>query len=185
MKSEIRVLGIDDSPFEFRSRNVLVVGTFFRGGKMLDGLISFYIKKDGDDSTKNLIKSINSSKFKPQLQAILLDGIALGGFNVIDIKELNKKTGIPVIVVMRGYPDKKKMFSVLKKIKQESKIKLIKKAGKIYQIDKIHIQFTGINFEDAKKVIKITTTYADIPEPLRIAHIIASGIIKGESHGRA
>ena len=34
LRKEIRVLGIDDSPFiRKKTKNVLVVGTFFRGGK--------------------------------------------------------------------------------------------------------------------------------------------------------
>jgi uncharacterized protein len=185
MKPEIRVLGIDDGPHDFNTKEVLVIGAFFRGGKMLDGILSTKIKKDGYNATHKLISMINNSKFKPQLRAILLDGIALGGFNVIDIQALGKKINIPVIVIMREYPNKPKMFKALNKINQSEKINLIEKAGEIFKINNIHIQFTGASFEQAKEIIKITTTYADIPEPLRIAHIIASGIVKGESYGRA
>ena len=186
MRKAIRVLGIDDSPFDrYKDKTVLVVGTFFRGGKMLDGLLSTKVRKDGNNSTSKLIQMINKSKFKPQLRAILLDGIALAGFNVVDIRRLNRLTNIPVIVIMRGYPDKKKMFQALKKIKQQEKIGLIEEAGEIHKINNIHIQFAGLTFKEAKEIVDITTTYADIPEPLRIAHIIASGIVKGESYGRA
>jgi endonuclease V-like protein UPF0215 family len=87
---------------------------------------------------------------------------------------------------MREYPDRKKMFDALRKIGQSGKIRLIEKAGDIRKInEKIYIQFSGIDFHDAKKIVELTTTNAEIPEPLRIAHIIASGIIKGESYGRA
>jgi uncharacterized protein len=185
MKKEIRVLGIDDSPFEKNTKEVLVIGTFFRGGHALDGILSTKIRKDGNNSTKKLIEMINNSKFKPQLKAILLDGIALGGFNVIDIDKLNHITNIPVIVVMRYYPDKKKMFAALTKIGQSKKISLIEKAGEIHKVEKIFIQVAGLDIKDAEQIIKITTTRAEIPEPLRIAHIIASGIINGESYGRA
>ena len=186
MRQEIRVLGIDDSPFDRqKGKNVLVVGTFFRGGKLMDGLLSTYIRKDGVNSTKKLSEMVNRSKFKTQIRALLLNGIAVGGFNVIDIPKLSKLTKIPVIVVMRNYPDKPKMFKALKKMKQEFKIKLIEKAGDIHKTGKICIQIAGISLEEAKEIIKITTTYADIPEPLRIAHLIASGIIKGESSGQA
>lgn len=186
MRKEIRVLGIDDSPFDRKKyTDVLVVGAFFRGGRMLDGILSTKVKKDGINSTSKLIEMINKSKFHPQLRAILLDGIALAGFNVVDIKKLNEKTKIPVIVIMRQYPDKARMFRALRKIKQERKIKLVEKAGSIHKINRIYIQFAGISLEEAEEIIEITTTYADIPEPIRIAHIIASGIVNGESYGRA
>jgi uncharacterized protein len=185
VKSEIRVLGIDDSPFSVKSKKVLVVATFFRGGKILDGILSTKITKDGSDSTKKLIKMIDKSKFKSQLQAILLDGITLGGFNIIDINKLYDCINIPVIVVMRKYPDKQKIYTVLKRIDQEKKFALIKNAGEIYSLNKIYLQFIGTDFQTVKKIIEITTSNGIIPEPIRLAHIIASGIIKGESYGGA
>ena len=90
LKKEIRVIGIDDSPFDkFKKGKVLVVGTVFRGGLYLDGILSTKVIIDGNDATTKIIEMINKCKFKPQLQCIFLDGIAVGGFNVIDIKELN------------------------------------------------------------------------------------------------
>ena len=186
MRKEIRVLGVDDSPFDKEKySDVLVVGTYFRGGKMLDGTLSTKVRKDGTNSTRKLVEMINKCKWKSTLRAILLDGIALAGFNVIDIKKLYEKIRIPVIVIMRQYPNKDKIFKALKKIKQEKKVEIIEKAGKIYKLNNIHFQFVGASLEEVEEIINITTTYADIPEPLRIAHIIASGIVNGESNGRA
>ncbi len=185
-KKEIRILGIDDSPFKkFTDDDILVVGTIFRGGTLLEGVITTKVRIDGDDSTKKLIEMINKSKFKPQLRCILINGIALGGFNVIDIEELNKKTKIPVIVVIRKYPDYEKIKETLEKINKSNKYKIIKKAGKVEKINKIYIQRKGINLNKAREIIKISCTRSHIPEPIRIAHIIASGVVLGESKGKA
>jgi uncharacterized protein len=181
MKKEIRLIGIDDGPC--KKDNVLVVGTVFRGGEFIEGILSTKIKPDGTDSTKKLISMIIKSKFKSQLKAILLDGIALGGFNIIDINKLNQKTNIPVIVVIRKKPDFKEIKSVLTKIGKS--YTLIEKAGKVYKVKKIYIQLAGINLEKAKQILKISCTRSLIPEPIRISHIIASGIVKGESKGNA
>jgi len=186
LKKEIRVIGIDDSPFKkFKKGKVLVIATVFRGGTSIDGILSTKITIDGDDSTKKLIQIINKCKFKPQLQAILLDGIALGGFNVIDVKDLNKKTKIPVIVAIRRYPDFKKIENTLKKLKKHKKYSLIKKAGPVHKFNKLYFQISGINIRKAKEILKITCTRSLIPEPIRIAHLIASGVISGESKGKA
>ncbi len=185
-KKEARILGIDDSPFDkFKGGRVLVVGTMFRGGQWIDGVLSTKINADGSNSTSKLIEMVNKSKFKPQLQCILLDGIAFGGFNIIDIQKLNKKTGIPVIVVIRKMPDFRKIESTLKKLKKSAKYKLIEKAGQVYNVDKLYIQAAGIDLESAKQILKITCTRSLIPEPIRIAHLIAAGIIAGESKGNA
>jgi len=186
MKKEIRVMGIDDSPFDkFSSRNTSVIATIFRGGSWLDGVLSTKVSVDGNNSTSKLIEMINKCKFKPQLQAILLDGIALGGFNIIDIKELNKKTGIPVIVVIRKMPDIATIHKVLVKINKKHKIKLLDKAGVPLKVGKIFVQFKGINLEDVKEVLRITCTRSLIPEPIRVAHLIAAGVYFGESKGNA
>jgi len=185
-KREIRILGIDDSPFrKFTSGNVLVIGTVFRGGILLDGVLTTKVAIDGSNSTKKLIEMVNKSKFKPQLRCIMLNGIALGGFNVINIGELNKKTKIPVIVVIRKYPDFKKIEETLKRINKHSKYSLIQKAGPVEKAGQIYIQTKGISFEKAKQILKLTCTRSLIPEPIRVAHLIAGGVVTGESKGKA
>lgn len=186
LKSEIRILGIDDAPFDkFKKGEVLVVGTIFRGGDFLDGVLSAKVTVDGDDATEKVIGMINKCKFKPQIRCIILDGIALGGFNIIDIEELNEKTNIPVIVAVRRDPDIEEIKSTLIKLGKQEKIKLIEKAGKVQRGDKIYIQVKGISLETAKEILKLTCTRSNLPEPVRIAHLIASGVVTGESKGRA
>ena len=185
-KNEIRVIGIDDSPFnKFKDKKVLVVGVVMRGGLYVDGVLSTKVSVDGNDSTKKIINMINKSKFKPQLQCIFLDGIAVGGFNVVDVLELNKKTNLPVIVVIRTNPDIQKIKNTLLKINKKEKIKLIEQAGKAIQIKNIFVQTAGIKIEKAREILNIVCTRSLIPEPLRLAHIIAAGIVVGESKGRA
>ncbi|MBI2101648.1 DUF99 family protein [Candidatus Woesearchaeota archaeon] len=185
-KKEIRVIGIDDSPFnKFKDKKVMVVGVVMRGGSWVDGILSTKADVDGSDSTKKLIAMINKCKFKPQLRCIFLNGIAVGGFNVIDVIELNKKTKLPVVVVIRRNPDIPKIKRTLKKINQNRKISLIEKAGNVVKIGNVYAQLTGIEFEDAVKILKIACTRSLVPEPLRLAHLIASGIVAGESRGRA
>lgn len=186
MKKEIRIVGIDDAPFDkFNDKRVLVVGTVFRGGNFMDGLLSTYVTVDGDDSTKKLAAMINGCKFKPQLQAIMLDGIAVGGFNVVDIVKLSKETKLPVIVVMRDYPDFKKIENALVKLRKEKKLIIMKRAGKITKAGNIHIQAAGITPKKAKEFLKISCTHSFLPEPIRVAHLIARGVVTGESRGKA
>ena len=51
--------------------------------------------------------------------------------------------------------------------------------------ESIYIQFHGIKIEDAIEIVKLSITRSSIPEPIRVAHIIAAGIVTGESHGSA
>ncbi|MBI4149872.1 DUF99 family protein [Candidatus Woesearchaeota archaeon] len=186
LRTEIRVIGIDDASFDkFKDKKTLAIGVIFRGGNFLDGVISIPVQVDGDDGTEQLVQMINKSKFKPQLRCILLDGIAVGGFNVIDIQELSMKTKLPVIVVVRDYPNFEKIFTALKKLGMEWKRELMEKAGKPMRIGKVYVQLCNISQEKAKEILEITSTRSYLPEPIRVAHLIGQGIKYGESKGRA
>ena len=186
MKKEARIIGIDDSPFDkFKDKQVLVIGTIYRGGNYLDGLVSTKVKVDGIDATTKIINMINNCKFKPQLQFIMLDGIAVAGFNIIDIEKLFRATKLPVIVTIRKYPDFLKIQKTLKKLNMGGKYKLLQKAGKVIKIHKIYCQLKGISADKAAELLRISCTHSNIPEPLRVAHLIAGGIVSGESKGRA
>ncbi|MFH1181999.1 MAG: DUF99 family protein [Candidatus Woesearchaeota archaeon] len=185
MKQEIRVLGIDDSPFDkWKDKKTLILGVFYRGGNFLDGVLSSYAKVDGSDATMKIACMALKSKFYTQLRAIMLNGIAVGGFNIVDIRKLNKKTGIPVIVVMRKLPKMGEIEAALKKLKMGKKIRLIKSAGEIRKSGKVFIQVAGTSFEEAAEIVKLTATHSFVPEPIRVAHLVASGLAFGESRGK-
>ena len=184
VKKEVRVLGIDDGPFDkFRDKQAFIIGAFYRGGSFLDGVLSAMVAVDCSDAPSKISAMVIKSKFRPQLQAILLDGIAVAGFNLIDIRQLASKTRIPVIVTMRRMPRIAKMRPALAKLGKSDL--LLKKAGIIRSIGKMHYQCAGIIPEKAEAILKVTASHSEIPEPLRVAHIIASGVAFGESKGRA
>ncbi len=191
IKSEIRVLGFDDSAFQKNSESLVpVIGVVFRGGKFLDGVLKTEVKVDGLDATEKIVKLINSSRHKQQLKVIMFDGITLAGFNLVDIKEVNEKTSLPVIVINRKMPNLEKVKNALKNFEDfEKRWEIVLKAGKIKECriknKKIYYQAVGLEDEEAKEIINLTSTRSLIPEPLRVAHLIATAIVRGESYGRA
>jgi hypothetical protein len=191
VKKEIRIMGIDDAPFNKATKGkVLVLGTIHRGGETLEGVVSTYVDVDGEDATNKLIDMINGTKHKDQLQCIMLDGIAVGGFNVIDIREMSRRTKLPIIVIIRHKPDLERVKAALKHVSNYRKRwNIIKRAGKIYEASagegKIYFQHKGISPRKVREIIEISVTHGFIPEPIRTAHIIASGVVTGESKGRA
>jgi hypothetical protein len=187
MKDEIRVLGIDDGYFlKHGDKKVLVVGAVLRGNHGLEGVLSCYIDKDGTDSTKRLISLVNSSKHKNQLRYMMTNGTTLGGFNLLDISELYRKTRVPVLAVLRKKPDQQKVERALSHFPDKRKrLERISKAGRIYSYRRLYFQMAGLTEREARELIEKTTKGSNIPEPVRIAHLIASGVTYGESTKRA
>lgn len=190
IKKEIRILAWDDGPFEFKSKGKdILIGAIFRGGKILDGLLKTEIDIDGTDATEKIIDKILKTKHK-DIRVIMLDGITFAGFNTVDIKEIYNKTKLPVIVVNRKKPDLEKFTASLKKMPySEKRLKAVKNAGPIYwakvKNKRVCFQSCGIKIEDVKQILIETSTMSLIPEPLRVAHLVATGIVLGESVGRA
>ncbi len=190
IKREIRILGIDDAPFPPHTKNkVMLIGTIFRGGTWLDGVLRTYISGDGKNSTASIVKMVNSSRHKDQIGVIMLDGITFGGFNVVNVKEIFDETGIPVIVIMRKFPNFEKIKKALIRFEDcKERWSFIQEAGTVYKIENeepIYIQICGIDIEDAREIVDISTTRSAIPEPIRVAHLIGAGVVTGESKGNA
>ncbi len=189
-KPEMRILGIDDSPLV--SKEVLVVGAVMRGGGWLDGLLSTHVEKDGMDATGRLATMITESRNYGQIRVAMLNGVTFGGFNVVDIEALHHRTGMPVIVITRRPPDMESICRALENLSEPGmRYEAMLKAGEVHEVQTkwrggpVYFQCNGIDKEDAARLIVDTAVHSRLPEPLRVAHIIATGIVLGESRRRA
>ena len=186
IKPEIRVLGIDDGVFTPHVKGLVpVVGVVFRGGYWLDGVIHTKVEVDGFDATEKIASMIINSPHYKQLRVIMLDGITFAGFNVVNIRQLNSEIKLPVIAVTREKPNFAEIREALKNLPEsEERWKIMKSAGKMFEVstrsenEKVYMQTSGILEEDARKILQLTSTRSSVPEALRVAHLIASGISK-------
>jgi endonuclease V-like protein UPF0215 family len=46
-------------------------------------------------------------------------------------------------------------------------------------------KYAGIDYPGAMEMVKLTINRGALPEPLRVAHMIGTALVKGESRGRA
>jgi endonuclease V-like protein UPF0215 family len=185
IKPEIRVLGVDDCPFIPHTKGqVPVIGVVFRGGYWLDGVMHTKIAVDGFDATEKIASMITSSPHYKQLRVIMLNGVTFAGFNIVNIKTLNARTKLPVITVTREKPNLEKIHKALKNLpKSQERWNIILNTEEISEVPtrsgkkKIYMQVAGISRDDAQKILRLTSTRSNIPEALRVAHLIASGIV--------
>lgn len=190
MKDQIRVLGIDDSPFEFRDRRTTVIGVVMRIPSYIEAVMRTEVEIDGNDANDRLIEMVNTSRYKEQLRLVMLDGVALGGFNIIDIHEFHKKAKVPIATITRDRPDLESIKSALMKHFEDWKERLdIIQRGELVQLETEHnpifVKFEGISLDELKQILRLGTVLGALPEAIRVAHLIASGITVGESRGRA
>lgn len=186
IKPEIRVLGIDDGGFVPRTKGTVdVVGVVYRGGYWFEGVMRAEITIDGLDATEKIAAMIESSPYYRELRIVVLDGVTFAGFNVVDISKLSRRVDLPVISVARKKPDLEEIRSALKNLPEfEIRWRAMENAGKIFEVETrkgenpVYMHIAGILREDAEKIMKKTSTRSLIPEALRVAHIIASGLTR-------
>ena len=180
-------LGFDDAPFARGDRGpVLVIGTAYAHLR-LEGVLSTRVARDGSDATAALATAVSRSKFGGSVKVVLLQGIALAGFNVVDIHALAAVLDVPVVVVMRRPPryDKVQRALLERTPGGAEKWALIQRAGTPEPVAGVYVQRAGLGLLPTGQLLTALAVNGRIPEPLRVAHLIAGGVTTGESRGRA
>ncbi len=180
------MVGLDDAPFPPGHRgDVLVVGAVY-AGERLDGVLSCKVRRDGVNASARLAACIQQSRFHIQLHAVLLQGIAFAGFNVVDIHGLAATLARPVLVIVRRRPNLAAIrHALLTRVRGgQHKWRLIERAGAPEEIAGLFVQRAGISPDAAAVLLRRHVHHGALPEPLRAAHLIAGGVSRGESSGR-
>ncbi len=176
-------IGFDDAPFarEWRG-DVRIFGAAYSHGQ-LHAVLSGKVRRDGSNSTDELTRLVAGSG---HLQLIFLQGIALAGFNVVDIARLHRQTGRPVLVVARRLP---RLDAVRRALLEQvpggaRKWALIEQAGAMEPCGGVYVQRAGLSLAGAQEALQTFSLTGQIPEPLRTAHLIAGGVTRGHSAGQ-
>lgn len=181
------VIGFDDAPFPRAHRgDIRLVGTVCSRTR-LDGVLSGRVRRDGRNSTRVMTELLRASPFFAHVQAVLLQGIAVGGFNVVDAPGLSEALERPVLVVARRRPNLARIRrTLLESVPGGArKWRLIEQLGPMEPMRDVFVQRVGLSPAEARQLLAATTLHGNLPEALRLAHIIAGGVTTGRSRGRA
>ena len=141
-------------------------------------LIVVPITVDGLDSTEKIVNYLENIR----ANVVFLGGATFAGFNVVDVLKIHDTCGVPVIVYMTKYPDLSATRSALRKHFPDWKNRWMryKTLGDIYKIDfdelpSAYFEVIGARPEVARKLIRENIKEGRMPEPLRLANLIAKG----------
>jgi endonuclease V-like protein UPF0215 family len=171
-------IGLDDGPFLPEHRgDVDLVGAVCSGAR-LDGVLRTRVRRDGANATARIAALIEASPYSGHIRLVLLQGIAVAGFNVVDIHGLSERLALPVVAVSRRRPD---LGAILRALTRKvpggrTKWRLIERAGEPREAAGVWLQCAGIGLAEATAAVARLAVNGRIPEPLRLAHLIASGI---------
>jgi endonuclease V-like protein UPF0215 family len=182
LKEDVRVMAVDDGPFRFGDDAAFLVGIVVRGKGYLEALRSTTVSLERLDATGTVAELVGGCKQLPQLKAVMLDGLTLAGFNVVDIEALHGTTGVPVVTLVDKVPDHGAIRRALEGTfpDWEERYRLIT-APMAHTIElpdggALTCHVAGMGIEEARELVAVTTLRGHLPEALRMADIVASGL---------
>ncbi len=187
MRRLSNTVGFDDAPFHRRQTGrVAVVGAVFASTRF-DGVLLGSVERDGDDATEVFAALLRRSRFYEHVQVVLLQGVTFAGFNVVDVPTLGSELRRPVLVVARRQPHWSKLRQALcQKVPRGSeKWKQLERLGPMEPVSGVYVQRWNLSLDEARQLLERTTLWGRLPEPLRVAHLIAGALSRGESRGGA
>jgi endonuclease V-like protein UPF0215 family len=180
MKRGIRVLSLDCFPFSFSDKRTKMVGIVGRLG-VIEGILSFSVSVDGDDSTESIIDAVKRSRFSGQIRVLALNGTVTAGLNAMDLTRLKKDLNVQPLAITRKRPRHKLLESVARKRLGRKRSSLISKLNNSLETAKIsgyYVQRLKGSVKPSEELVELCVSL------LRLSHLIASGVAKGESTGR-
>ncbi|WP_043431346.1 DUF99 family protein [Cystobacter fuscus] len=181
-----RVVGFDDAPFARRAGVRVSLAGVVCAGTRFEGLVWGHVRRDGWTATDEVCRLLVGGKFLPQLHLVLLDGLAFGGFNLVDLPRLAHTLGKPCVAVMRRMPDLEAVERALRHLSRpRARLELLRRAGPIHQRGGFTFQVQGAEPEWVEEALQRLTDTGRVPEALRLAHLIGSAVMTGESSKRA
>jgi endonuclease V-like protein UPF0215 family len=181
--SILDIVGIEDGGFvAFKPNQRTLLCAVEMIGDFVKTIKTGWVKVDGMDVTDTIINMLVNIR----CDALILGGVSFAGFNIVDVARVQRNLGMPVIVYSGNMPDSASVLSALKAHFEdwEDRWILIEQLGEIYSVVTkpgspiVFYEVVGGSSDWADRVLKESAKLTRIPEPVRVAGLIARGLTR-------
>jgi endonuclease V-like protein UPF0215 family len=179
-KPGIRALGVAES-FRQGQKTSTLAGVVMRSDRVVDGLAVGRTSVGGDDASAS-IAALYRRLGRNDVNVMMVSGAILSLYNIIDIDGLSRRTKLPVICltfketsgiedsIRRHFPEgAEAKLEAYRKLGGRKRIKL--KSG-----HSVFARTAGMGDSEAKSVIEMFTLQGSVPEPVRVARLLARAV---------
>lgn len=184
-------VGIEDGPFLSRrmggSKAPLLAVKL--EGSHLTRVHAGWIDVDGMDATDRVLKLLSGFSFSNC--PILMAGVTFGGFNLIDPRRLQRTLRTPTIVVVRSRPDNIAVKRALVRHFPDwrrrwgiiGSLGMLRSVRTVASENPLFFEAFGCSSVDARRILKSWALVSRVPEPLRVAGLVARGLFSAQPVG--
>lgn len=133
---------------------------------------------DGLDATSVISGLVRLAASPPGV--VLLDSVTIAGFNVVSLPGVHRATGMPVVVVYTYMPSLGRLSRPLREhfADSELRLKVLSVISSAKEVEtprgRLYIIPWGLSLDEAVRLIELYQVFTRVPEPLRVAHRVAS-----------
>ena len=183
-KKGLRGLAIAES-FRQNTPKSILSGVVMRRDFLIDGFVFGSATLEGNDATQTILKMYDELN-RPDISYVLISGLIISMYNIINIHLLSEKFQIPVIGV--SYADSEGLESAIKHHfpnDYESKISEYKKLGNrekitLHNSSEVYVRKEGCTISEVKHLLDDLTIHGAIPEPIRVSQLLAKTLLQKE-----
>lgn len=175
-KPALRVLGIAES-FVRSSPISILAGVVMRADLRVDGLAYARATVGGDDATEAIL-DIYQQLDRTDVNALLLSGLAISWFNIIDIREVSERIQKPVICLT--YEESPGLEDYIREYFPQPEEKLHRYAASGERTSvllktgfEVYVRALGATIEETRILLNKFTRDGRVPEPVRVARLAA------------
>ena len=183
-KKGIRGLAIAES-FSQESKKSVLSGIVMSTDLIIDGFVMGHSTVGGDDAT-DAILAMYKKLDRSDVSFLLISGIIISLYNIVDLKRISEEIELPVIGVT--YEESKGIEDAIKHHFPDSYKSKLAEYSKLGSREKItlhtshslYIRNEGCTLLEAKQLLDKITLQGSVPEPLRIGQLLANTLLKAK-----
>lgn len=182
-KKAVRALGIAESFVKGYSKRSVLAGIVMRSDFIVDGFIFAPVTVGGMDATEKILEMYAKLQ-RHDINLFLLNGCVISWYNVMDLHKIADTTGCPLLCVTYAESDGlEPFFKELFPLDWEKRVQIYHNNGPRTSI-KLHTGYTvltrfmGMALNEAKGILNKFTLHGSVPEPLKVARLLARSIVR-------
>jgi len=182
-KKGFRVLGVSESFIKGVSKESILAGVVMRADMAIDGFTFAKATVGGMDATDKILEMYRNLR-REDINVLLLNGCVISWYNVIDLYRISEETNLPLICVTYNESEGlEKYFREMFPHDYERRVEIYHRNRGRTAIElstgyTVFIRFIGMKIDEAKGILNKFTSHGSIPEPLRVARLLARSIVR-------